>query len=115
LTGNKLTTDIEQVLRYYKEQLGSRLNKLLSPKDLSTPELLNEIFNDASASKASDIHIEPIDKMITVRFRIDGILKDIPELPEEICKSILNRIKVKSKLPIDKHQNALDGSFAQTM
>ncbi|KKU45127.1 MAG: General secretion pathway protein E [Microgenomates group bacterium GW2011_GWA2_46_7] len=62
-------------------------------------------------SRASDIHIEPADDFVQLRFRIDGVLQDIVALPKVIEHQIVTRIKVLSGLPTDEHSAALDGKF----
>jgi len=60
---------------------------------------------------ASDIHIERLQEKILVRFRVDGILRDIVQLPKEIHEAITARIKILSGLQIDVHFAPQDGRF----
>lgn len=62
--------------------------------------LINLLFKDAVKSKASDIHIEPQDKFISIRYRLDGDLKNIMKLPRTISPALVARIKILSKLDI---------------
>jgi type II secretory ATPase GspE/PulE/Tfp pilus assembly ATPase PilB-like protein len=73
--------------------------------------LVNEIFNDAINLRASDIHFEPNEKEVIVRFRIDGMLIEAGNLPKENYENILNRIKVLSQMRIDEHYAAQDGAI----
>ncbi|MCK4827544.1 type II/IV secretion system protein, partial [bacterium] len=66
----------------------------------------------AYQNKASDIHVEPIGKASLIRFRIDGILHDIVELPIDLHPQIVTRIKVLAKLRTDEHQAAQDGKIS---
>ncbi|MEK7453103.1 MAG: GspE/PulE family protein [Patescibacteria group bacterium] len=62
-------------------------------------------------NKTSDIHIEPYRKKIVVRFRIDGVLHDVLDMPNELSDVILTRIKILSKMRTDEHRAAQDGKF----
>lgn len=74
-------------------------------------KIVDTILTYAFQNKASDIHIEPQEAAVLVRFRIDGMLHDIISFPLDLHNPILTRIKVLAKLPIDEHQSALDGKF----
>ncbi len=74
-------------------------------------ELLSSIIEEAHALRASDIHIEPTEKNVAVRFRIDGVLQDALTLPRTILSEVISRIKVVSSLRTDEHQAAQDGRF----
>lgn len=65
----------------------------------------------AVSKKASDIHIEPGEKNLRVRFRIDGLLRDIIKLPLSIHPAIIARVKILSKLKIDETRIPQDGRF----
>lgn len=65
----------------------------------------------AVISGASDIHIERLTEKVLVRFRVDGILRDIIELPKEIHEAIAARVKILSGLQIDVHFAPQDGRF----
>jgi len=65
----------------------------------------------AALSGASDVHIERLAEKVLVRYRIDGILRDIVELPKEIDDAIIARIKILSSLQIDVHFTPQDGRF----
>lgn len=62
-------------------------------------------------SKASDIHVEPYRRKIVVRFRVDGVLHDVLEIPKGLSELILTRIKVLMKMRTDEHRAAQDGKF----
>lgn len=65
----------------------------------------------AYQSRASDVHIEPYEEYIQVRFRIDGVLIDVVRLPINLHAQIVSRIKIMASLPTDEHATALDGKF----
>ncbi len=62
-------------------------------------------------SRASDVHVEPFDDFVQVRFRIDGVLQDIIRFPRDLHEQVISRIKIMSSLPTDEHATALDGKF----
>ncbi len=91
-----------------------RVRQALSPSsDKGIPanvsDLLESIALNAYESKASDIHIEPADDRIFIRYRIDGILRDVLTLEKEIEQPLLFKIKINAKLPTDEHFAPQDG------
>lgn len=77
-----------------------------------TTELLDVIFAGAMTARASDIHLEPTDDGLRVRYRIDGVLEDVTTLPHEAYKSLRSRIKYLAKLKLDVTTTPQDGRFA---
>lgn len=65
----------------------------------------------AIRSHASDIHIEPREDYVQVRYRIDGILKEVNRLPHNVLNPLISRIKILSNLKIDEHRIPQDGRF----
>src|SRR6056297_2362553 len=80
-------------------------------KEMSTIKLVDKILEHAIYQEASDIHIEPEEKKIMVRYRIDGILHDIMTLPQSLENGIVARIKILANLKIDEHRMPQDGRF----
>ena len=80
-------------------------------EDVSVIKLVNDLFRYAYTNHSSDIHIEPTEKDIKVRFRIDGILYDVLELPKTILNLIISRIKILAKLRTDETRQAQDGKI----
>ncbi len=78
---------------------------------MSIINLVDSIIKHASVVKASDIHIDPLEKELQIRFRIDGILEDYHSLPKSIHGEIISRIKVLALLRTDEHSSAQDGRF----
>ena len=72
---------------------------------------VNLLLEYAIRSSASDIHIEPREKYIQVRYRIDGILREVNQLPKNISAALVSRIKVLSNLKIDERRIPQDGRF----
>ncbi|MDB5179066.1 MAG: type secretion system protein [Patescibacteria group bacterium] len=89
-----------------------------SPKDLQNlvqdapiTRALNAILDYAAQSHASDIHIEPREKELKIRYRIDGILQETMTLPKSIEPALISRIKILANLRIDEHRVPQDGQF----
>jgi len=74
-------------------------------------KIVDTLLKHAILQQASDIHIEPLEKEVIVRYRIDGILHDAMTLPKKIHSGIVARIKVLSNLKLDEHRLPQDGRF----
>ena len=74
-------------------------------------KIVSTILDYAVASRASDIHIEPQEDRIRVRYRIDGILYDRLSLPKNVQDAVVSRIKILSEMKIDEHRTPQDGRF----
>lgn len=83
-------------------------------KGLPIVQLLDAIIYYAIFSEASDIHIEPLEKEVLIRFRIEGLLREVARFPKEILKPLVARIKLLSSLKIDVHYLPQDGRFRFT-
>ncbi len=73
--------------------------------------VVDTLLEYAVFEKASDIHIEPQENALTVRYRIDGVLHDVMTLPKLIQPALVARIKVLANLKIDEHRLPQDGRF----
>ena len=80
-------------------------------QDSPISKALATILDYAARSKASDIHIEPLEKSLIIRCRIDGVLRKVMELPKSIEPALISRIKILSDLKIDEHRIPQDGQF----
>ena len=81
-------------------------------QDSPISKALNTILEYAVRAKASDIHIEPLEKSLKIRCRIDGVLREVMNLPKTIEPALVSRIKILSSLKIDEHRVPQDGQFA---
>ncbi|MEK7552385.1 MAG: GspE/PulE family protein [Patescibacteria group bacterium] len=88
---------------------GSDLKKLA--EDLPVVRIVDTLLKHAIIQNASDIHIEPTEEKVVVRYRIDGILRDAMILPKNVALSIIARIKVLSNLKLDEKRLPQDGRF----
>jgi type IV pilus assembly protein PilB len=89
----------------------SQASRGTKAEDLPIIKIVDTIIQYAYENNASDIHIEPGEEKILVRFRIDGLLHDIISLPKNIHELVVTRIKILSKLRTDEHRSAQDGKI----
>ena len=80
-------------------------------QDSPISKALTTILSYAAKSKASDIHIEPLEDSLIIRCRIDGVLRKIMELPKTVAPALVSRIKILSNLKIDEHRVPQHGQF----
>ena len=80
-------------------------------QDLPIVRIVDTLIKHAILQSASDIHIEPAEKEVRVRYRIDGILHDAMTLPKQVAGGLIARIKVLSNLKLDEHRLPQDGRF----
>ncbi len=81
-------------------------------QDSPISKALSTILEYAVRAKASDIHVEPLEKSLKIRCRIDGVLREVMNLPKSIEPALVSRIKILSSLKIDEHRIPQDGQFA---
>jgi len=95
------------------EKSDKKSDKKLSKEaeDLPVINVVDAIIKHAVLDSASDIHIEPDEKEVRVRYRIDGILHDAMTLPKKIMSGMIARIKVLANLKLDEHRLPQDGRF----
>ncbi len=78
-------------------------------EDAPVVKLVNTLITRASADRASDIHIEPTDRDLRVRFRIDGVLHEIMRTPRSISAAVVSRLKIMSEINIAERRVPQDG------
>lgn len=113
--------DIENTLQVYKKVLQKTIDELLKEDikkatvsmydDLPIAKIVDVLIDAAYQDKASDIHIEPEEHNLLIRFRIDGVLHDVLSMPKALHDRIITRIKVLSGLRTDEHMSAQDGKM----
>ncbi len=107
------------------EKIGGELDLQDVAKELAEPEdllesdddapiirLINALITEAIKENASDIHVEPFETRLSIRFRIDGVLRDMIEPPRQIAGLLVSRIKVMAKLDIAEKRLPQDGRIA---
>ena len=88
---------------------GSNVKTIVQDSPIS--KALTTILSYAAKTKASDVHIEPLENSLIIRCRIDGVLRKIMELPKTVAPALVSRIKILSNLKIDEHRIPQDGQF----
>lgn len=81
-------------------------------QDSPISQALSKILEYAVKSRASDIHIEPLETALKIRCRVDGVLREVMQLPKSIEPALVSRVKILSNLKIDEHRVPQDGQFA---
>jgi len=120
-------SDIREALGLYKKSIAEDFTKIIEDnvaksraqgldasqmaQDLPVINIFDTIIEYAIAQRASDIHMERLPKDFIIRYRIDGILKDIISLPIAIHPALVARVKILSDLKIDEHRVPQDGRF----
>lgn len=118
--------DIRRALGQYKKNISKDFANVIeenvkkaSPEDdlskaaekIPIIKIMDTILQYGIAEKASDIHIETQSDQVIIRFRIDGLLRDIIKLPYELEGALIARIKILSNLKIDEHRVPQDGRY----
>jgi type IV pilus assembly protein PilB len=80
-------------------------------KEAPIAKIVSTILEYAVTSRSSDVHIEPQEDRVRVRYRIDGILYDRLSLPKAVQEAVISRIKILAELKIDEHRSPQDGRF----
>jgi type IV pilus assembly protein PilB len=117
---------LRAALDQYRGNISSELTKVIAADDDATEEEVSEtdVAEDSPVAQtvniiieygikagASDIHIEPREDFVVVRYRIDGMLREANKLPRKLLGSLVSRIKILSNLKIDEHRAPQDGRF----
>jgi len=116
---------LKEALAHYQESLEVELTSLIeeaqqasgtedatkAAEDLPIIKITDTILKHAILQGASDIHIEPTERQVIIRYRVDGILHDMLTLEKKVLTGIVARIKVLSNLKIDEHRLPQDGRF----
>lgn len=115
--------ELEDMMKQYHKSLEAEFQDLTKKgtdgekgleelaEDLPVIRVVDTILEYAIFESASDIHIEPADQELAVRYRIDGVLKNVMTLPMAIHPGVIARIKVLSSLKLDEHRLPQDGRF----
>lgn len=122
-TSSLLKTALDQ----YRGNISSELTKVMASEDETEAEeevdendlaedspiaqTVNIIIEYGVKANASDIHIEPRENDVVVRYRIDGLLREANKLPRKMLGALVSRIKILSNLKIDEHRAPQDGRF----
>ena len=108
------STDIDEVAALVGSEYGENVESLEFGEDVdeeSTPivQLANRIIEDAYTRGASDIHVEPFEKEVLVRYRVDGVCRIALKLPPNSLKALISRLKIMAGLNIAERRLPQDG------
>ena len=105
--------ELNEVIDVQREDDGSdqQVSEADVAEDSPIAQTVNLLLEYAIRSQASDIHIEPRENFVQVRYRIDGVLKEVNQLPRNVLGALVSRIKILSNLKIDERRVPQDGRF----
>jgi len=113
--------DLQIAFSQYKPSLKDEFEKVFQKikdktlireqRDTLTIKMVDLLLQYGYQNKASDVHIEPHLKKVLIRFRIDGVLHKVLEIPKDLHELILMRIKILAKMRTDEHRAAQDGKI----
>jgi type IV pilus assembly protein PilB len=103
------SADVAMILEDLEESLEDEADAESGFADAPTVRLVNTILADAVRARASDIHIEPQATAVRIRYRVDGLLRDVMTVPRAAAAGVISRIKVMSNLDIAERRMAQDG------
>ncbi len=83
-----------------------------STEDAPVVKLVNMLISKAAADRASDIHIEPTERDLRVRYRIDGVLHEIMRTPRSIMNAVVSRLKIMADIDIAERRRPQDGRIS---
>lgn len=105
------TVDEAAEVSQTESQSAAAANVKTIVQDSPISRALSTILEYAIKTRASDIHVEPLEAVLMIRFRIDGVLREVMKLPKSIEPALVSRIKILSELKIDEHRVPQDGQF----
>ena len=108
--GDKVDADNARVEAAKRRPGEPEITTLVQDSPIS--KALSTILEYAAKNSASDIHIEPLEKELKIRCRIDGVLREIMKLPKSTEPPLISRIKILANLKIDDHRIPQDGEFS---
>lgn len=107
-----VTEELTHVIDIQKEESAQEnVNEEDISEDSPIAQTVNLLLEYAIKSSASDIHIEPREEFVQVRYRIDGVLHEVNRLPKNVMNALVSRIKILSNLKIDERRAPQDGRF----
>ena len=105
--------ELNEVIDIQREDTGEaqQVSEAEVAEDSPIAQTVNLLLEYAIRSNASDIHIEPREQFVQIRYRIDGVLKEVNQLPRNVLGALISRIKILSNLKIDERRVPQDGRF----
>lgn len=106
-----VSSQIEKVVAVQEKDEDETVDKAEVAEDSPIAQTVNLIIDYGVKHSASDIHIEPRENFVLIRYRVDGILREVNKLPRKVLGALVSRIKILSNLKIDEHRAPQDGRF----
>lgn len=105
--------ELREVIEIQREEAKDQpvSNEAELAEDSPIAQTVNLLLEYAIKSSASDIHIEPREDFVQIRYRIDGVLKEVNRLPRNVMNALISRVKILSNLKIDERRVPQDGRF----
>lgn len=105
--------ELNEVIDIQREDDGTaqQVSEADVAEDSPIAQTVNLLLEYAIRSQASDIHIEPREGFVQVRYRVDGVLKEVNQLPRNVLGALVSRIKILANLKIDERRVPQDGRF----
>ncbi|MGH7195763.1 MAG: GspE/PulE family protein [Candidatus Saccharimonadales bacterium] len=111
-SGSNVSTELAKVIAVEdKETVEEKVNEQDVAEDSPIAQTVNLIIDYGIKTRASDVHIEPRENVVMVRYRIDGVLREANKLPRKVLNALISRIKILANLKIDEHRAPQDGRF----
>jgi len=114
LSSYEETTKAAEEAEEQRKKQATGVSKMEVLKDAPVAKMIEVIIKNAIDGGASDIHIEPLDKNVRVRYRVDGVLYNSLTLPKKLGPALVSRVKILSNLKIDEKRKPQDGRFRIT-
>lgn len=110
-----VTEELQEVIDIQRADTAEDTSTTVSEQEISEDspiaQTVNLLLESAIRSHSSDIHIEPREGYVQIRYRIDGVLREVNRLPRNVMNALISRVKILSNLKIDERRVPQDGRF----
>jgi type IV pilus assembly protein PilB len=108
--------DLKMIIGQYRKDIEQEVKKvgIQEGKEINVIKIVQGLIENAIKEGASDVHIEPSEDKSLVRYRVDGILREVIFLPKELHAGVLSRLKILAHLKIDEHRLPQDGRISMS-
>jgi type IV pilus assembly protein PilB len=110
-SGNTTGAELAKVIAVEDKEPEEEAEEQDVTEDSPIAQTVNLIIDYGIKNRASDVHIEPRENVVMVRYRVDGVLREANKLPRKVLSALVSRIKILANLKIDEHRAPQDGRF----
>lgn len=107
--------ELSEVIDFQRDENSENQSQTVTEEDIAEDspiaQTVNLLLEYAVRSHASDVHIEPREEFVQIRYRIDGVLKEVNRLPRNVLGALVSRVKILANLKIDERRVPQDGRF----